>query len=221
MIVFVALGTLRRRVQRDGFFGDAQRVAHQIERFDQFVAGEHVLAAEAIRIRALLNFVSGKRRGHDSRAGLHFDLMNGEPMRRGEQLLDAAKAHGSFRQRDALDARHFAVGGQQQIQLALERNLERVFDVGILPGVRVGLDRAPFRRRARLASADAFAMATASAAQAAIPSRVRRSVEAKPHDPCAITRMPMPKDSDSASVPTCPFFVERSRRRISMTRASA
>ncbi len=29
-------------------------------------------------------------------------------------------------------------------------------------------------------------MATASAAQAAIPSRVRRSVEANPHEPCAI-----------------------------------
>jgi len=59
------------------------------------------------------------------------------------------------------------------------------------------------------------------AAQAAIPPRVKRSVEAKPHDPRAITRMPMPYDSDSASTPTCPFLVERSRRRISMTRASA
>src|SRR5260221_6345839 len=64
-------------------------------------------------------------------------------------------------------------------------------------------------------------MDTASAAQAAIPSRVKRSVEAKPDDHCAITRMPMPYDSDSASAPTWPFFVERSRRRMSMTRASA
>ena len=64
-------------------------------------------------------------------------------------------------------------------------------------------------------------MATACAAQAAIPSRVSRSVEAKPQEPWAITRMPMPYDSDSESVPTWPFFVERSRRRMSMTRASA
>src|ERR1035437_4709967 len=64
-------------------------------------------------------------------------------------------------------------------------------------------------------------MATAWTAQAAMPSRVRRSVEANPHDPCAITRIPIPSDSDSASVPTWPFFVERSRWRMSMTRASA
>ena len=38
-------------------------------------------------------------------------------------------------------------------------------------------------------------MATASAAQACTPSRVRRSVEAKPQAPPAITRMPMPSDS--------------------------
>ena len=63
-------------MQRDGFFGDARRVAHQIERFHQFVAGELMLAAEAVGIGALLNFVSGKRGGHDSRAGLHLDLMD-------------------------------------------------------------------------------------------------------------------------------------------------
>ncbi len=60
---------------------------------------------------------------------------------RREQLLDAAKGHGSFRERHALDARHFAVGGQQQFQLALERNAEWILDVRILPGVLKSLDR--------------------------------------------------------------------------------
>ncbi len=54
-------GALRGGMQRDGLFGDALRVADKVERFDQLVAREHVLPAEAIRIGALLNFVAGKR----------------------------------------------------------------------------------------------------------------------------------------------------------------
>ena len=41
-------------------------------------------------------------------------------------------------------------------------------------------------------------MATACAAQACTPSRVSTSVEAKPQQPLAITRMPRPSDSLSA-----------------------
>ena len=50
-------GSLGGRMQRDGFLRDSRRVADQIERFHQFVTGEHVLSAETIRIRTLLNFV--------------------------------------------------------------------------------------------------------------------------------------------------------------------
>src|SRR5579862_4700094 len=64
-------------------------------------------------------------------------------------------------------------------------------------------------------------MAMARAAQAATFSRVSRSVEAKPQQPSASTRTPMPSDSTSPRTPTCPFLVERSRCRISITRASA
>ena len=120
----LAFGTLRGFVQRDGLFGDALRVADQIERFDQFVAGKLMLAAEAIGIGALLDFVAGETRGHDARAGLHLDLMNARAEGGGVPLLDAAELHGGFRQREALHAAHLAVGGEQQIQLALERNLE-------------------------------------------------------------------------------------------------
>src|SRR5450631_3438411 len=73
----------------------------------------------------------------------------------------------------------------------------------------------------RLAIAEAFAIDTACAAQAATPSRVNRSVEANPQAPLAKTRIPNPIDSDCAKVPTCPFFVVRSRCRKCITRTSA
>ena len=139
--VALALRALRGLVQRHGFFGDALRVADQVERFDQFVAGELVLAAEAIGIGALLNFVAGEAGGHDARAGLHLDLMDARAERGGVPLLDAAELHGGFGEGDALDAAHLCVGGEQQIELALERNLERILDEGILPGVDVGVLR--------------------------------------------------------------------------------
>src|SRR5215472_13938541 len=72
----------------------------------------------------------------------------------------------------------------------------------------------------RFASAEAFAIETACAAHAATPSRVIRSVDANPHAPFASTRTPMPIDSLCASVPTCPFFVVKSRCRKCITRTS-
>jgi len=73
----------------------------------------------------------------------------------------------------------------------------------------------------RFARAEAFAIETACAAQAATPSRVSLSVDANPQPSLAKTRTPSPIDSDCASVPTCPFFVVRSRWRRCITRTSA
>src|ERR1700722_8704642 len=73
----------------------------------------------------------------------------------------------------------------------------------------------------RFANAEAFAIATACAAHAETPSRVSLSVDANPHPPLAKTRTPSPIDSDCANVPTCPFFVVRSRWRRCITRTSA
>ncbi len=50
-----AFGTLIGRVQRHGLFGDARRVLQQIELVDQLVAFQLMLAAEGIRIGALLD----------------------------------------------------------------------------------------------------------------------------------------------------------------------
>src|SRR6266853_6155185 len=115
-------------MKRTCLLSDARRIANEVERLHELVAGQHVLSAETIGIRALLDFVSCKRRRDDSRTRLHFDLMDGRADRRGKKLLDAAKGHGSFRHRDALHARHGTVSGQQMIQLALDGNLEWVFD---------------------------------------------------------------------------------------------
>ena len=52
------------------------------------------------------------------------------------------------------------------------------------------------------------AISTAKAAARSTSAWVSASVEAKPHPPPAITRMPKPKDCDSLTWEVCPFLVE-------------
>ena len=132
------LGTLRGGMQRHTLLSQAPGVTGQIERLDQLVTLQHVLPAEAVGIGALLNFRARKTGGHDSRAGLHLDLMNGRAARRSEELLDAAKRHRSFCNGDALHAAHLLVRGQQHVNLTLDGNAEGIFQKRILPGVHVG-----------------------------------------------------------------------------------
>ena len=139
MIVPLPFGALRGGMQRDRFFGDAAAHCRPGRAIRPVRSPQHVLAAEAVRIRALLDFVSGKTGGDDSRARLHFHLMNHGADARDEKLLDAAKRHRAFGHRDAFHAAHFLVGGQQQIDLALDGNAERIFEKRILPGVDVSL----------------------------------------------------------------------------------
>ena len=72
----LAFRTLRCRMQRDALFGESAGVAYQVERFDQFVALQHVLAAEAVGIGAFLNLRAREAGGDDPGARLHFHLMN-------------------------------------------------------------------------------------------------------------------------------------------------
>src|ERR1700680_1016734 len=113
-------------MQGESFFGDTLRVAGQVERLDEFVAGKLMLAAEAIRVSALLNFGVYETADDNARAGWHFELMNLGAESGGVPLFLAAELHGRFREREALHAAHGVVGGEKQIQLALERNFERV-----------------------------------------------------------------------------------------------
>src|ERR1035437_10044877 len=68
---------------------------------------------------------------------------------------------------------------------------------------------------------DARAISTALAAQLSTPSRDRSSVAAKPNPPLAMTRMPMPSDSESEAPAILPFLVASARLRSSTMRASA
>ena len=137
MMVCWPSGHCARGVQRDALFRDASRVADQVERLDQLVALQHVLSAEAIGIRPLLDFATRETGGHDPRAGLHLDLMNRGAGAGGEQLLDAAEGHGAFGNGDALHATHLFIRGEQQIDLLLDGNAERILEKRILPGVHV------------------------------------------------------------------------------------
>jgi len=125
-----------------------------------------------------------------------------------------------FRQASRLHPPHLRIRAKQQIQLCLQRNFERILAKRALPAIDVSCSSA-ITTSLRLAIAEAFAIDTACAAQAVTPSRVNRSVEANPQAPLANTRIPSPIDSDCASVPTCPFFVVRSRCRRCITRTSA
>ena len=55
-------------VQRQGLLGNALAMAGQIERLHELVAGKLMLAAEAVGVRALLNFVVGKAGSDDAGA---------------------------------------------------------------------------------------------------------------------------------------------------------
>src|ERR1700732_5063802 len=85
-----SLGTLSGGMQRDGFFGDAWRVADQVERLNQLVALQGVLASKTIWVRPLLDLVITERSGDDSRTRLHFYLMNHRTGAGNEKLIDFA-----------------------------------------------------------------------------------------------------------------------------------
>ena len=64
------------------------------------------------------------------------------------------------------------------------------------------------RMSCSLTRADARAISTALAAVASTAARLKSSEAANPQAPSAITRMPIPCDSESDALPTLPFLVE-------------
>src|SRR5208337_601290 len=72
-----------------------------------------------------------------------------------------------------------------------------------------------------LTCAEALAISTARAAVASTAGQLRSSEAANPQAPSAITRMPIPNDSESEALPSLPFLVERARLRSSAMRAAA
>ncbi len=98
-----------------------------------------MLAAKTIGIGTLLDFVFLKTGGRDARAGLHFALMNHRTKRGDEDLLDAAKGHAAFGERNAGDGAHLAVRVEKNFQLLLDGNTKGILDKGVLPGIYVSL----------------------------------------------------------------------------------
>ena len=64
----MALRTRVGGVERDGFFGDARRVAQQVELMDQLVSFQLILTTEGIRITPLLDLVVFETKGGEARA---------------------------------------------------------------------------------------------------------------------------------------------------------
>src|SRR5260370_2533862 len=104
------LRALRSGMKGGGFFGDDGSVSHQIERLDEFVTLESVLAAKTIGIRTLLNFFTLKRSGTNAAAGNHFALVNARADGGGKPGIDLSELHIRFRQRDAFHERKVISG---------------------------------------------------------------------------------------------------------------
>src|SRR5260370_15146368 len=100
-------------MQRKGFFGDYRRFFQQVERFDEFVALEGMLAAKTIGIGSLLNFFALKRGGGNAAAGDYFALVNTRANAGRKPGIDFAELHAGFREGDTLDAAHFGVGREE------------------------------------------------------------------------------------------------------------
>src|SRR5437899_1890217 len=132
-------GALRGSVESYGFFGDERSVFQQVERFDEFVALESMLAAKTIGIRTLLNFFTLKRSGGNAAAGDYFTLVDARADAGGKPGIDFAELHVGFGERYAFDAAHFSVGREEQRELCFEGNFKGVFAEGALPTVNVGL----------------------------------------------------------------------------------
>src|SRR5262249_46694351 len=110
----------------------------KVEALDEFIALESMLAAETIRVGALLDFFAREGSGDDAAAGDYFALVNARTDAGGEPRIDLAELHIGFGERDAFDGAHGGVSFEEKVELGLERNLEGIFFKGRLPTGDVG-----------------------------------------------------------------------------------
>ena len=94
------------------------------------VGPQRVLAAETVRVGALLQLILGEGRRDDARSRLHLHLVNPRACRRGEQLLEPPEDHASFGHRNSGYFAHLGVRFEQQVDLPVNGNAERVADEG-------------------------------------------------------------------------------------------
>ena len=124
--VELALRALIGGVQRHGLFGDARRVLQQAQLVDQLVAFQLVLAAEGVRVRALLDFVVLVAEGREAGAGEVAGLVDDAAEGRDENLAAALEMHRAFGQGDGRIAAQLRVDGEQGGELPVDGDGERV-----------------------------------------------------------------------------------------------
>src|SRR6185369_16562741 len=100
---------------------------------DQFVAFVLPLSAVGTRIRTLLDVASSKRIRGVARTGRVLCLVDIGSFRRKKPLLLTMKVKISFRERDTGDGAHFFVDGEQQFEISLNRDSERINPAGGSP----------------------------------------------------------------------------------------
>ena len=220
--VELALGALVGGVQRHGLFGDARRVLQQAQLVHQLVALQLILAAEGVRIGALLDLAVLVAERGEAGAREIARLVDDAAERGDEHLAAAFEMHRGLGQGDARIAPQFRVDGQQHGADCWSTGTEngsmrdgrdpgrprtclpaRARRRACAPRCRSARSRAPGRRRLRCRRRQIVGGGEA-------PAAVRQHADA---DARAIRRW--------RRAPALPFLVAISRSRISTARTSA
>src|SRR5208282_3790610 len=110
--------------------------------------------------------------------------------------LFALEVHAGFGKRYAANGAHLRVNLEQEIEILLHRGGERIDFVRVVHSA-VAAGSGAIRTSSRFTRAEAFAISIARLAAASTATRLKSADAANPHAPSAITRTPMPSDSDS------------------------
>src|SRR5580698_10764470 len=132
--VEAAFGALIGRVQRNGLLRHERRMGQEIELVNQLVALELVLAAERIRIGALLDLVALKAEGFKSSSARSAGLIDDAADGRDEDLPATMEDHRSLRERHAGGAAQFFIDGGEQRELFFDAHGEWIDLTGRHPG---------------------------------------------------------------------------------------
>jgi hypothetical protein len=178
--VHLAARTIRGRQQLDRLLRDRLRVAGQIEPAHHLVAaGLHV--AERLRVATPLRLVLPDGGGVHPAAGLDQVLVDAVPLRGHEPLVGVPEHQVRGRDRHPVDVRHRARGADDDRDLLVERHGEGVLGMGRLVAV-LGHRHVRELQAGPGTSADALAVAVASAPARLAAVSVSSEVAAKPHD---------------------------------------
>ena len=174
-----------------------------------------MLAAERIRIGALLDLISAEAVGFESGAAGGAGLIDHAAERGDEDLPLAVEDHAGLRQRDARIAAQFCVDGEQQRELFFHADREWIDPAGRDPGGFVlvfGREHHVVLLGERAGARD-FDGQRGGGLHAGLASNRRWRRNPSSRRPARESRVPA--DSELDTWPGFPFLVERSRSRLS------